>query len=244
MRSRLWSLTPSDFTEQRSAAGARGGIRTRTLPREPRGLSPLRLPIPPPGPASTASAAADAILLAPRPSRHLDRSTTRVSLREPGAFRRSGGLVQRVRRARCLPGLAVGRCRCTAWCRTCRGHADTADHVVGALDRAPQLVSGCARRFGAQLVADHDPLDGVGDNRTKWTAAHTHSDHAIVGRPALDRAVKLVGTRRALEARDVQVQVAGGSSERSHGQDEAARRIEAGAPGAPLVARRRGSPAV
>ena len=44
------SSSQSDLVEQ-GPESARGGIRTRTLREEPRGLSPLRLPVSPPGPS-------------------------------------------------------------------------------------------------------------------------------------------------------------------------------------------------
>lgn len=48
-RDRLRRRDEGPLTANPSRACARGGSRTRMLPEEPRGLSPLRIPIPPPG---------------------------------------------------------------------------------------------------------------------------------------------------------------------------------------------------
>lgn len=44
---------PRRASHNRSSHCAQDGVRTRTTPEGPGGLSPLRLPIPPPGPCST-----------------------------------------------------------------------------------------------------------------------------------------------------------------------------------------------
>ena len=79
---------------------------------------------------------------------------------------------------------------------------------MAALDLAPQLVSHRGRCRGSQPVAHHDAFDGVGHNSCEGATAHTHRDHAIAVNAALDGAIELIRSWRALEAGHVEAQFA------------------------------------
>lgn len=89
----------------------------------------------------------------------------------------------------------------------------------------PQFVAHRPGRLGAQFVADHDALDGIGHDSAEGASAHSYGYDTVARRHALDATVKLVGAGRALKARSAQAQRTSRHRERSHCQDETAREI-------------------
>ncbi len=59
------------------------------------------------------------------------------------------------------------------------------------LDFSPQFVAYGPGRSSAQLVADHDALDGVGHDSAERTPAHAHRYHAVARRCTADSTIKL-----------------------------------------------------
>ncbi len=91
------------------------------------------------------------------------------------------------------------------------------------LDGSPQLVADRAGVWGRQVVAHHDTLDGICDDSPEGTSPHPYRHDTVIGaRRAVDGPIETLAARWALEARNAQVQFAGGSGERAGGEHEAA----------------------
>ncbi len=93
---------------------------------------------------------------------------------------------------------------------------------MAALDLAPQPVSHHTRCRRIQPVAHHDSFDDVGNDHCEGAAADANRNHAIAVAAALDGAVELIRSRRALEAGHLEAQLACSGGQGARCQREAA----------------------